>query len=87
MKVFKAIDHNEFNSDNLAQWQQIDQVIRANLTPTQKMAWMVNGYASVCEWAPEQYGMHRMYRDTDQCITFEFTDEQWTWFALKWLNS
>jgi hypothetical protein len=66
-------------------WKKVNTVIMENMPPEMKAVWMINGYTGIAELAPAYFGMHRIYRDKNESMTFEFTEEQWTWFAMKWL--
>lgn len=65
---------------------KVNDVIQKNMTPEIKARWMIDGYTGLNECALEYFGINRIYRDENQSMTFEFTEEQWTWFALKWLQ-
>jgi hypothetical protein len=80
MKVIKAsLNHQQ------QEWRDIDHVIRSNMSARMSQAWNDDGYEGIAQYAPTEFGMYAMYRDENDSVTFEFTDEQWTWFALKWL--
>lgn len=78
----------EDDSKVTPRWAMVDQVMRQEMyrNPDLYEAWSAGGYDRVAKIAPELFGMTAMYRDERDCVTFEFTDEQWTIFALRWLT-
>jgi hypothetical protein len=68
-------------------WKMINFVIRKQIwqNPDLMTLWNNNGYEGISELVPELLGMSAMYRDDKHTVTFEFTEKQWTVFALKWL--
>lgn len=69
---------------NFNNWVIVDRIIRANFTPEMKIAWNNNGYDGLYSLVPEHFGMTNMYRNSEHVVTFEFTEEQWAWFILRW---
>lgn len=67
------------------QWDLTDKIISDNLTPEMKEIKRLHGYEGLFHLVPQYFGMARMYRDPGGCITYEFTEEQWVWFLLRWL--
>lgn len=67
------------------QWLLVDQVIQRNMTSEMKSALQQSGYKGLFQLVPVHFGITRMYRDNKGVITYEFTPEQWTLFALRWL--
>ena len=67
------------------QWDLTDKIISDNLTPEMKEIKSLHGYEGLFHLVPQYFGMTRMYRDPGGCITYEFTEEQWVWFLLRWL--
>jgi hypothetical protein len=73
------------NNDNVKSWMMVNDVIQENMTPEIRERWMKRGYEGLNECALEYFGINRIYRDEQQSTTFEFTEQQWTWFILRWL--
>lgn len=71
-------------SVEFANWRLVDQIVRKNLNEDMQAKWVSNGYEGLCSVVPEYFGMTRMYRNNSTHITFEFTEEQWTVFLLRW---
>lgn len=69
-------------------WAMVDDVIRRELNshPDLRYMWTDGGYDKLAEIAHDYFGMTAMYRDERDCVTFEFTEHQWTMFTLKWLS-
>ncbi len=68
-------------------WAMVDSVLRRAMQHDWDLqqTWTVGGYDKLALVAPEHFGMNAMYRDERDNVTFEFTDHQWTVFALRWL--
>jgi hypothetical protein len=69
---------------NFNYWSMVDRIIRVNFTPEMNISWCKNGYDGLISLAPQHFGITRMYRNREGFITFEFTEEQWAWFLLRW---
>lgn len=65
-------------------WALVERIIRKNMTQDMKSKWAMIGYDALFTVVPEYFGMTRMYRGKDTSLTFEFTDEQWFMFLLRW---
>jgi hypothetical protein len=68
----------------LRNWTIVDRIIRVNLTPEMNIGWIENGYDGLFSSVSSHFGINRMYRDREGFVTFEFTEEQWAWFLLRW---
>ena len=68
-----------------AKWRMVNNVIVNHLPDDMQESWGDHGYEGIFSTAPEYFGMNRMYRSKNSWVTFEFTDQQWTMFVLKWL--
>jgi hypothetical protein len=67
------------------EWAEVDRIIRSNLPSDMRKAWAVKGYTGITQYAIETFNMHAMYRDSNYCMTFEFLEEDYFLFKLKWL--
>jgi hypothetical protein len=82
----KLLRYNaKFGDDTVDSWLKVNDVIMENMTPEIRERWMQNGYEGLAECALDYFGINRIYRDSEQAMTFEFTEQQWTWFTLRWL--
>ena len=75
----------EDHGDQISLWLKVNEVILGNLPKDLKDNWDSSGYEGLFSTAPEYFGMTRMYRGKNSYVTFEFTDQQWTMFILRWL--
>lgn len=75
----------EANGDQIDLWIKVNQAIMSNLPEDLKHKWSSSGYEVLFSTVPEYFGMTRMYRNKDSYVTFEFTDQEWTMFILRWL--
>jgi hypothetical protein len=66
-------------------WVEVNQVIQDNMTPEIKERWNSDGYSGLNECALDYFGINRIYRNEQNYVTFEFTDQQWVMFLLRWL--
>jgi hypothetical protein len=66
-------------------WIWINDVLFDTMPDTMQYLWIDFGYEGIMPHVPEHLGMTRMYRNEQSNIVFEFTDEQWLLFNLKWL--
>ena len=73
-----------FSNSNHDKWNLSNKIIFDNLTPEMKELVSLFGYEGLFNLVPQYFGMTKMYRDSGGCITYEFTEEQWIWFILKW---
>lgn len=66
-------------------WNLVDKTIRKHL-PSEIMQtlWRENGYEGLFPIVPEYFGMSKMYRNEKSYVTYEFTEQQWTVFLLRW---
>ena len=74
----------EKDSIEFKNWALVERTIRHNLTQDMKSKWAMIGYDTLFTVVPEYFGMTTMYRSKDNLLTFEFTDEQWVMFLLRW---
>lgn len=79
MKIIRAslVEQNK--------WREVDDVIRSDMDDEMRRAWALDGYEGIAPLAIRKFGLHAMYRDDAYAMVYEFTDEQWTWFTLKYL--
>ena len=75
----------EDHGDQISLWLKVNEVILGNLPKDLKDNWASSGYEGLFSTAPKYFGMTRMYRGKNSYVTFEFTDQQWTMFILRWL--
>jgi hypothetical protein len=84
--VMKILQFNVRLDSVTAEWKKVNNVV-INHAMTEnddmKKAWEMQGYEGIIDHVKEQLGI-KMYRDTSGCITFEFTDKEWTMFLLRW---
>lgn len=73
------------NQSEIANWKFVSEIILNNFTPEMQAQWIKEGFEGLFSLVPEHFGMTRMYRNKNSYITFEFTEEQWTMFLLKWV--
>jgi len=86
MKLLRYNARLSTGKENFENWTKVNSVIQKNMTPEISERWMKDGYEGLAdEWILEYYGINRIYRDENQSMTFEFTEQQWTWFLLRWL--
>lgn len=71
--------------ENYKVFSRISEIIASNMTPQMSKRWTQDGYEGLFDLVPHHFGMNRMYRTDNNYVTFEFTPEQWTLFALRWL--
>jgi hypothetical protein len=76
------------DNDTFHRWLLVDDIIKREMWEdlTLAQAWSKGGYSTLADIVPEMFGMTRMYRDEKDAVTFEFTEQQWTVFALRWLS-
>lgn len=72
------------NQLEISNWKMINQIIMSNMPDDIRHDWELNGYEGLYSTAPEYFGMNRMYRTETSHVTFEFTDQQWVLFLLRW---
>ena len=72
------------NQLEISNWRMINQIILGNMPDDIRHDWELNGYEGIFSTAPKYFGMNRMYRTETSHVTFEFTDEQWVLFLLRW---
>jgi hypothetical protein len=85
MKLLRYNARFDKSSETFALWKKVDSIIQQNMTPEIREQWVEGGYDGIAMCAPKYFGINRIYRDENQSMTFEFTDQQWTMFVLKWL--
>jgi hypothetical protein len=73
------------STDDIDRWLEINEVIQNNMTPEIKKRWMSDGYEGLNECALDYFGINRIYRNEQNYVTFEFTEQQWVMFLLRWL--
>jgi len=66
-------------------WLEVNQVIQDNMTPEIKERWNADGYSGLNECALDYFGINKIYRNEKNYVTFEFTEQQWVMFLLRWL--
>lgn len=66
-------------------WVEVNQIIQDNMTPEIKERWNSDGYSGLNECALDYFGINRIYRNEQNYVTFEFTEQQWVMFLLRWL--
>lgn len=70
---------------NFTLWQRVNNVVMHNLTQDMQKTWQSHGYEGIAELCREYFGMHAFYRHIQrQVIVYEFTEQQWTMFVLRW---
>lgn len=74
----------KISDPTLKNWHIVDRIIRTNLTQEMKIGWVKSGYDGLFSSVPQHFGITRMYRNREGFLTFEFTEEQWAWFLLRW---
>lgn len=72
---------NKPETDN---WAMINQIVVYNMPDDMIDDWVSDGYEGLFSAVPKYFGMNRMYRTETSHVTFEFTDEQWVMFLLRW---
>jgi hypothetical protein len=83
MKILSA--NCQKGTVELKQWRLVHIVIRDNLPADYPGIDYNFGYEGLFDVVPKYFGMTRMYRDPiNFFVTYEFTDEQWTMFVLRW---
>ena len=71
--------------EEYSKWRRVKEIIMDNLTDEMKTNWQNKGYEGLFKLVPKHFGMTRMYRKPTSHVTFEFTEEQWTMFLLRWM--
>lgn len=74
----------KYNQADMAKWRMVNGIVIHNLPEDMKAKWASNGYEGLFSTAPKYFGMNRMYRNKSSHVTFEFTDQQWVMFLLRW---
>lgn len=67
---------------NFEIWKKVDNVIRQHRPANIPQSF---GYEGMFAWAPQHFGFSKMYRNARSYIQYEFTEEEWLIFKLKWL--
>jgi len=62
-------------------WHQINRVVLAH----RPRKLLFKGYEDIFEWAIKYFGFSKFFRHTDGQLQYEFTEEEWLIFKLKWL--
>jgi len=68
-----------------AKWRMVKDVIVNHLPDDMQESWREHGFDGIFSTAPEYFGMTRMYRGENSWVTFEFTEQEWLMFSLRWL--
>jgi len=68
-----------------AGWRMVKDVIVNQLPDDMQESWRIHGFDGIFSTAPEYFGMTGMYRSENSWVTFEFTEQEWTMFSLRWL--
>jgi mRNA-degrading endonuclease RelE of RelBE toxin-antitoxin system len=81
----KILTYIECQVGLIKEWNKVNEVILNHVSENVEMskAWIANGYEGIIDHVKEHLGI-KMYRNADTRITFEFTDEEWTMFLLRW---
>jgi hypothetical protein len=74
----------KINTTTFGDWIWVNDVLFDTMPDTMRSVWNDFGYEGIAPHVPEHLGMSRMYRNEQSSIVFEFTDEQWLLFNLKW---
>jgi hypothetical protein len=83
MKVVSA--NCSENTVEFEQWKIVTRVMLDYLPYDIWVRYATAGYEGLFDVVPKYFGMTRMYRDPiNSFVTYEFTDEQWTMFVLRW---
>jgi len=85
MKVLRYNARFDKDNNTFKTWKMVNAVIQQNMTPEIREQWMNDGYEGIAESGPKYFGINRIYRDEQESMTFEFTEQQWTMFVLRWL--
>ena len=72
------------NQLEISNWRMINQIVRHNMPDDMIDDWVSDGYEGLFSAVPEYFGMNRMYRTETSHVAFEFTDQQWVLFLLRW---
>jgi len=67
-----------------SEFNYVNSIIQQNWSPEVKHAWETSGFDGMARYVPEEFGMQAMYRDKNNYVTFEFTDEQYFLFNLRY---
>jgi hypothetical protein len=84
MKLLRYNARFDRGNETFVLWKKVNEVIKENMTPEIREQWMKDGYEGIAGSATKYFGINRIYRDEEQSMTFEFTDQQWTMFMLRW---
>ena len=76
--------NSRFSDSNFDKWYFAENIIHSNLTPKMKEIKLHHGYDGLFHLMPQYFGMTKMYRNPGGWVTYEFTEEQWVWFLLRW---
>ena len=68
------------------QWSWADDILRKNMVISAKKLWNKDGYDGISRNNEilKYFGVSRIYRGDDSYMRYEFTEEQWTMFILRW---
>ena len=66
---------------NFETWKRIDAVVKGYRSITHPRC----SYEDMFEWATNHFEFTRMFRNDKSYIQYEFTEEEWIIFKLKWL--
>lgn len=69
---------------NFNKWNLLNKIIFVNLTPEMKEIMSIHGYEGLFHLVPRYFGITKMYRNPGGWVTYEFTEEQWVLFLLRW---
>jgi len=81
MKILSA--NHPSGTVEFKQWRMVDMVIAEHHPKDMRDLWVSRGYEGLFDVVPKYFGMTKMYRH-NSFVTYEFTDEQWTMFVLRW---
>jgi len=73
------------NHEEKARWRMVKDVIVNQLPDDMQESWREHGFDGIFSTAPEYFGMTKMYRGKNSWVTFEFTEQEWLMFSLRWL--
>lgn len=62
-------------------WKKINKIIQSRRPNTLKKP----GYEGMFDWAPKYFDFSKMSRNDKSYIQYEFTEEEWIIFKLRWL--
>jgi hypothetical protein len=81
MKILRS--NQAWGTLEYKQWRMVDMVIAEYQPKDMRDLFDRRGYEGLFDVVPKYFGMTKMHRH-NSFVTFEFTDEQWTMFVLRW---